>query len=194
MTTTSASLEGPVGRLLVAGLPGRGREVVDLARLVVADQRRVVVERPPRVDDHRQRLVVDLDQRQRVAGHVFVGGDHERHLLALEARLVAGQHGLRVVGDRRHPGEPEGLEVFGGHHRHDPVQRQRRRGVDRVDLGVREGAAEDRPVQHPGQPDVVEVGPLAADEARVLFALEAAEPDRPLLVGAGWLLDDGGHS
>ena len=55
--------ERAVGRLLVAGLPGRAREVVALAGLVVADQRRVGVERLARVDDRRQRLVLDVDQR-----------------------------------------------------------------------------------------------------------------------------------
>ena len=55
--------ERAVGRLLVAGLPRRAREVVALAGLVVADQRRVGVERLARVDDRRQRLVLDVDQR-----------------------------------------------------------------------------------------------------------------------------------
>ena len=55
--------ERAVGRLLVAGLPRRAREVVALAGLVVADQRRVGVERLARVDDRGQRLVLDVDQR-----------------------------------------------------------------------------------------------------------------------------------
>ena len=59
--------ERAVGGLLVAGLPGRAGQVVALALLVVADQRRVGVERLARVDDRRQRLVLDVDQRQRVA-------------------------------------------------------------------------------------------------------------------------------
>ena len=52
--------------VLVAGLPQRAGEVVALAGLVVADQRRVVVERLARVDDRGQRLVLDVDQRERV--------------------------------------------------------------------------------------------------------------------------------
>ena len=55
--------ERPVGRLLVAGLPSRAREVVALAVLVVADQRRVGIERLAGVDDRGQRLVLDVDQR-----------------------------------------------------------------------------------------------------------------------------------
>ena len=122
---------------------------------------------------------------QRVARGVLVGRDHERDLLALEADLVAGQHRLGVVGDRRHPRQPERLEVLGGDDRGDARVRERRGGVDRDDLGVRVGAAQHRAVHHPGQADVVEVGALAADEARVLLALEPAEADRPLVVGLG---------
>ena len=55
-------------------------------------------------------LVLDVDQLERVAGRVAVLGDDERDLLALEADLVGGEHGLHVVGERRHPGQPERLE------------------------------------------------------------------------------------
>ena len=182
--------ERAVGRRLVAGLPGRAREVVALAGLVVADQRRVGVERLARVDDRRQRVVLDVDQRERVVGRVLVGRDHERDLLALEADLVAGEHGLRVVGDRRHPREPERLEVLGGDDGGDVGMRERRRRVDREDARVRVRAAQDRAVDHPRQLDVVEVGARAADEARVLLALQAAEADRALGRGARKVLGD----
>ena len=182
--------EHAVRRLLVAGLPGRAREVVALPGLVVADQRRVGVERLARVDDRRQRLVLDVDQLERVVRRVLVGRDHERDLLALEADLVAREHGLRVVGDRRHPREPERLEVLRGDDGGDVRVRERLRGVDRDDARVRVRAAQHRPVDHPGQPDVVEVGALAADEARVLLALQATEADRTLGLRArqvlGW--------
>jgi hypothetical protein len=113
-------------------------------------------------------------------GRVLVGRDHERDLLALEANLVAREHGLRVVGDRRHPGEAERLEILGGDDRGDVRVRERARGVDRDDLGVRVGAAQQRAVDHPRQLDVIEVVALTADEARVLLALEPAEADGPL--------------
>ena len=183
--------ERAVRRLLVAGLPGRAREVVALAGLVVADQRRVRVQRLAGVDDRRQRLVLDVDQLQRVVRRVLVGRDHERDLLALEADLVAREDGLRVVGDRRHPGEPERLEILRRDHGGDVRVRERPRGVDRDDARVRVRAAQHRPVHHPRQPDVVEVGALAADEARVLLALQAAEADRALGLSARKVLDDG---
>ena len=173
--------EDAVALLRVAGLPERAGEVVGLVGLVVADQRRVGVERLARVDDRGQRLVLDVDQRQRVARRVAVLGDDEGDLLALEADLVAGEHGLGVVGDRRHPGEAERLEVLGGDHPEHLGVLERLRGVDREDLGVRVGAAQDRAVEHPRQHDVVEVGALAADEARVLLALHVAVAERCLL-------------
>ena len=48
-------------------------------------------------------------------------------------------------------------------------------------------------MHHARQPDVVQVGALAADEARVLLALEPAEADRALGGRAGKVLD-GGHA
>ena len=56
-----------------------------------------------------QDVVLDVDQLERVARRVAVLGDDERDLLALEAHLVGGQHGLDVVGQRRHPGQARGL-------------------------------------------------------------------------------------
>ena len=170
--------ERAVGGGLVAGLPQRAREVVALALLVVPDQRRVRVERLARVDDRGQRLVLDVDQRERVAGRVLVDRDHERHLLPLKADLVAGEHRLRVVGDRRHPGEPERLEVLGGDDRGDAGMGERLGGVDRDDARMGVGAAEHYAVHHSRQPDVVEVGPLAADEPRVFLALQPTEANR----------------
>ena len=96
--------EGALGGVGVTGLP-----VVDvvgvLALLVVADQRRVALERLLRRGDGRQRVVVDLDQLERVLGGVRVGGDDGRDLLPLEADLVGREHGLGVARERRHPGE-----------------------------------------------------------------------------------------
>ena len=182
--------ERAVGRLLVAGLPGRAGEVVALARLVVADQRRVGVERLAGVHDRGQRLVLDVDQRERVVRRVLVRRDHERDLLALEAHLVACEHRLRVVGDRRHPGEPERLEVLGGDDGRDVRVGERPRGVDRDDARVRERAPQHGAVHHSRQADVVEVRALAADEPRILLALQPAEADRALGLRAGKVLDD----
>ena len=77
--------------------------------------------------DHRgQRLVLDVDQLEGVAGGVAVLGDDERDLLALEAHLVGGQHGLDVGRQRRHPRQAQRLEHLAGD--------------DGLDLRVRLGA------------------------------------------------------
>ncbi len=189
VTTVSASANA---RFVASSSPAsrrRAGEVVALARLVVADQRRVVVERLAGVDDGRQRLVLHVDQLERVVRRVLVGRDHERHLLALEVDLVAREHGLRVVGDRRHPREPERLEVLGGDDGGDVRMRERLRGVDREDARVRVRATEHGAVDHPRKPDVVEVRALAADEARVLLPLQPTEADRTFGRRAGKVLD-----
>ena len=183
--------ERAVGGGLVAGFPGRAGEVVALARLVVADQRRVRVERFAGVDDRGQRLVLDVDQLERVVRRVLVRRDHERDFLALESDLVTCEHGLGVVGDRRHPGEPERLEVLGGDDCRDVGVGEGPRGVDRENARVRVRASQQCSVDHPRQPDVVEVVALAADEACVFLALQATEADRALGLGARKVLDDG---
>ena len=91
-------------RLRVARLPVVD-PVVGLALLVVADAAAPSVERRLRADHDRQRLVVDVDQLERVVRDVRVLGDHAGDLLALHAHLVGREHGLRVAGERRHPGE-----------------------------------------------------------------------------------------
>ena len=181
--------ERAVGRFLIASFPGRAREVVALPDLVVADQRRVGVQRLAGVDNRGQRLVLDLDQLERVVRGVLVGRDHERDLLALEADLVAREHGLRVVGDGRHPSKPERLEVLGSDDRGDVGRGERLRGVDRDDPRVRVRAAQHGAVDHSRQPDVIEVGALAADEARVFLALQTTEADRTLGLGTRKVFD-----
>ena len=183
--------EGAVGGVLVARLPGRAGEVVGLADLVVSDQRCVLVESLPRVHDRRQRLVLHVDQLERVARDVLVGRDHERDLLALEADLVTREHRLGVVGDGGHPRQAQRLQVLGGDDGGHTRMGERPAGVDRNDARVRVRAAQDGAVHHARQPDVVQVVALAADEARVLLALEAPEADRAFLHRAREVLDRG---
>ena len=96
--------ERGVGRGRVAALP-LVDEVVGLAFLVVADQRRAVGERLLRRRDGREHLVVDVDELERVLGDVGIGRDDRRDLLALEPHLVGGEHRLGVARQRRHPRE-----------------------------------------------------------------------------------------
>jgi hypothetical protein len=185
VTTVSASAKA---RSVASSSPA-SQVGLALPGLVVADQRRVGVERLAGVDDCGQRVILDVDQLERVVRRVLVGRNDKGDLLALEADLVSREHGLRVVGDGRHPREPERLEVLGGDDRGDVGVRECPRGVDRDDARMRVRAAEHRAVDHPRKPDVVEVGALPADEARVLLPLQPAEADRALGRRAGEVLD-----
>jgi hypothetical protein len=170
--------EDGVGLGRVARLPVE--DVVVGLPLVVADDGRIRVECPAGVDDRGQVLVLDVDELEGVAGGVAVLGDDEGDLLALEAHLVGGQHGHGVGRQGRCPGEVESLEVLAGDDGEHLRVREGLGGVDGDDPGVRQRRAQDRAVQHPGQHDVVEVAALAADEPRILLALDAAVPDRPV--------------
>ncbi len=166
--------ERGIGGGLVPGAPVEDA-VIGPAGQVVADQRCRRRERGAGVDDRRQRLVLDRDQLQRVPGRVPVPRDDERDLLALEPDLVGREHGLHVAGQRRHPGQALRLQVGAGQHGLDHRVRLRRGDVDGQDPGVRVRTAQDRPVQHAWQPQVVDERALAADEARVFLAR-----DRPV--------------
>ena len=165
-------LEGPVGALGVADFPVVD-DVAGLVFLVVPDDGGVRLAGLHRVDDDRQRLVVDLDGLARVLGDVGVIGDDARDLLTLETHLVGGQHGLGVVGQRRHPRQVAGGHHLAGEHQVHPGDLPRLAGVDPGDPRVRDRAAQDLHVQHAGQVNVVGVVALAADEAVVLAALAA---------------------
>jgi hypothetical protein len=164
--------EGAVGRLLVARLPVVDA-VVGLALLVVADDGSARLEGLLRGGHRRQRLVVDVDQFEGVVGDVGVLGHHAGDLLALHPDLVGRQHRLGVARERRHPCQVVLGEQLAGDDRDHAGERLRRRGVDRIDPGVRQRAAQDRHVQHAGQLDVLDVVAPALQEPGVLLALDA---------------------
>ena len=174
--------ERPLGGGGVADLPAVAG-VVGLPLLVVADHRRVGRRRLLRVDDRGQRLVLDVDRLAPVLGDVRVVGDDDAHLLALEAHLVGGEHGLGVVGERRHPGEVALGHHLAGEHQPDARDLPGLRRVDGDDAGVRQRAAQDLHVQHAGQVDVVDVVAATAHEPRVLdpAAARAQAADRGLV-------------
>ena len=114
--------ERGLGRGGIAGLP-LVDEVGILILFVVADEHRAVGERLLRRRDGRQHVIVDVDQFQRILGDVGIGRDDGRNLLALEADLVGGEHGLGVARHRRHPGEVVLREQFAGDDGDDAVER-----------------------------------------------------------------------
>ena len=175
-----SSGERRVGRVLVAVLPVVD-VVIGLPFLLVADHGRAGFHRLLRRDDGRQRVVVHVDQLERVDRRVGVLGDDRRDLLSLEPHLVGGQDRLCVAGERRHPGQVVLGHQLAGDHRDDAGCGRRAGGVDRVDLRMGVRAAEDRHVQHPRQDDVVDVVALAADEPVVLLAADAVADPADLL-------------
>ena len=158
--------------------PGRGRPA---ARPACA---------PPRVDDERQRLVVDLDQAGGLVGDRLRGRGHAGDALAdvahdadtCAAALRAGRAASAPCGcaDDVH-GLDAGQPLGGGH-------------VDGLDARVRVAATRTRArEQHPGQPHVGRVARGAGDleasvEARRGLAddgeLVARRPGRRLVGGA----------
>ncbi len=183
--------EDGVGGGGVARLPVED-PVVGAPVQLVAHQRGVRVERPPGVDERGQRLVLDVDQRQRVPGGVAVLGDDERHLLTLVADLVGGEDRGHVVRERGHPGEASlGEHVPGDHRTHLRVRLGRAR-VHRQDPRVRVRAAQHRAVQHAGQRDVVDEAAAAPDEPGVLLAQHAPVTHRRAVLARS-LVDERAH-
>ena len=138
---------------------------------IVAQHRRVGGHRLVRIDERRQRLVLDLDEIDRVGGDVAVLGHDEGDLLALEQHLLVGQYRLHVAGQCRHAMQLERLQIGGGQHRLDARQLERCLLVDRFDAGVAIGRADEIAEQHAGQFEIVDIIALALGEADVLDAL-----------------------
>ena len=177
-----------------------GDAVVGLS-LVVADDRCARIHGALGVHDRLERFVVDIDELEGVLRDVAGLGDDEGHLLTLEANLVSCEHCLGVIRQGRHPREvvAEQLRTRNAGKRcaredcDNTWKGLRRRGVDGLDAGVRERAAQDRTVEHAGQVHVIDVVALTTDESLVLDALHAAEPDRVSGCAQRHLLG-GGHA
>ncbi len=149
---------------------------------------RVRLERLERIDDDRQRLVVDEHRGHAVGGGVAGRGDDRRDLLRLVHDRVHGQHHLHVAGQRRHPVELVALEILAGHHGGDARDLQGLGRVDRLDLGVGVRAADDVEPELARQVDVLDVLALATDHPWVFLALDRMAHATDRGAGAGFSL------
>ena len=183
-------------RLDISVLHDHVRTVVERARLElphVRDVRAEAVVHERRslrcgrldVDEHGQRLVVDLDELggiDRVSARV---GQDDRDAVALVVDLIDREREvlgiLHVLGHRPRTGHrclPVVAKLRAREDCDDAGAVLRGGRVDRRDAGVRIRAADDRHEDHPVQLDVVDVRASAAKERIVLLALErrADEP------------------
>ncbi len=146
---------------------GMGRLRVDpLGEDVVVQQGRLGLHRLFDVDDVRQHVVVDLDQRAGLLGDRRRGRRHRGHRVAVIEHLVARHAVARQVAEVHRPLADKRLlrrdrrKILPGHHGLDAWQRLRLCGVDREDARVRVRAALDLAPQHAGHDHVgAEIGP-----------------------------------
>ena len=174
---------GPIARFPVPDV------VVGLVGAAVGPQHeRIRLQRLEGIDDDRQRLVVDVDRRDAVGGDVL-GRRHDRgDFLGLVHDGRRRQHHLLVAREGRHPVEPGLLEVGARDHGQDARDLERLGRIDALDRRVGVGAANDVQPELAGQVDVVDVLAHAADEARVLLALDGMAHAADLGGGVGLCL------
>jgi hypothetical protein len=127
---------------------------------VVVKQRRAGLHRLGNVQHVRQHLVLDCDQLQRLGGDRFAHRCYRSDRVPFVERLLARHHVARHVAvvdhhlaGRNECGRQIG-EIGRGDHRLHAGQRQRLRRVDRLDAGVRMGAAQHLADQHVRHTDV----------------------------------------
>ena len=139
--------------------------------------RRLGVTRLTGVGDHRQRLVVDLDELGGVARELARLGHDDGDGVADEADASDGE---RVVLDRRggrrrqlEEGVCEGRHLVAGEGAVDARQGKGGGDVDRADDRVGIGRAHEVRVAHVVATDVVDEGALTLEQPPVLLAREA---------------------
>ena len=157
-----------------------------IVRLLFEQADVILLRRAP-VGDDRQRLDIKDDRVDRVLRLRGIVGDHHGHRLADVAHLGVRDHRLlegldpghrvRAQRDRRHDAVHRGHDLARRDHGVHAGALERSGGVDGPDAPVRYGRAHDRGVQHAVAAQVVDVPPLALEQASILDALDRP-PDR----------------
>ena len=152
------------------------------------DQRRAGLERFDRVSHHRQVLILDLNQLERIERRDATLGNNHRHRVAdvgdffrREQRdrmqtVERLQFALQTLGRMHLSGHTNGLGgvrcISGGEHTDDTGKGARGACVDADNLCMRMGAADKNRVQRPLRAQVGEILPLAAQQAVILHAAD----------------------
>ena len=152
----------------------------DVVRRVLVQAERVPAGRRAGVRDHRERVVLDLDEGGRVLGEVAaVGGDHGHDLSRVAHRVRCHRMPVGRPEERRSPGRhlrPDGShatsELRPAHHCRHPRRAARPPYINGADPRMRPGAARERKVERARRAEIVEKTPPPAEE-------------RPMLGGAG---------
>ena len=135
-------------------------------------ERRGLIARGTRIDDRFARRVFDHHQFGGIFGDIAALGHDQRHRLANIAHALHGQRPL--LHRRFHRGEKrlrEFAHLFAGDDGPDAVVRERSPRVDRKDVGVRVGRADDVGVQGADRHrQIVGIAAAARQQRRVLLA------------------------
>ena len=142
------------------------------------------------VDDHAERLVLDVDELSGINRMRARVGDHDRDAVALvvdlgdgERKVLGALHLLRHRPGARHRCLPVVAQVDPREHCDDALGCRRGGRVDRHDRGVRVRATDDDHHDGSGKIDVVDVRPAATQKGIVLLALQRGA-DETCLGGA----------
>ena len=142
------------------------------------------------IDDGGQRAVLDRDPLGGVLCEVAVLRQHDRDRLADMAHPIDRQAPLLHRGlDRDGEGPRPAAGILAGHDAGDTRHRQRRRGIDRDQLGMRIGRAQDRGMQRAARHRQIVGEPArpssrSASSMRFIVCLETARLIRFLFASA----------
>ena len=131
--------------------------LLDIVRTILVDQVALRLHRLFRIEVRRQRLVLDLDQLQRLLRDFFGHGSHAGDVVADVTHLADRQRSL-VVTDRKNSILIR--SIFARNDRNHAIQGSRATGVDALDQRMWIRRMQNLANQHSGQAEVV--GVLAA--------------------------------
>ena len=167
--------KGGVRALLVANLPVEG----DIVGGIVMHERSAVRSRLFGVRDSVTRIVINIDQFERVVRGVLIFGDNDRHSVTDVARRVFRQHEVfgslqsrQQPADRYAAGNAARFDVLGRVDAQHAIQCLGFAGVDAVNPGVGIVASQYRAVDHPCQLQVIRVFGPAGNQLGILSSAD----------------------